>query len=100
MNELFPNAKALLTWLIGFIGTLLGLLGIVALGFVRNHLKANYVNKEDLEKICGEMTAARERMHEENTGRFETLREDISTGQTETNRRLDALMQNQMRPWR
>lgn len=100
MDELFPTAKALLAWMVGVIGTLGGLLALVVNALFRNYLKAHYVTKEDLEKLCSDMSTSRERMHQENTGRFEALREDICNLQNESNRRLDALMQAQMRPYR
>lgn len=87
MNELFPTAKALLTWMIGIIGTLLGLLGAVALGFIRNHMKAHYVTKEDLAEMRADMSADRQRMHDENQKKLNS----IELAVTGTHKRMDDL---------
>lgn len=87
MNEVFPTAKELLTWAFGIIGTLLGFLGVVALGFIRSHMKANYVTKEDLAAMRDELSEERQRQHAEGQRKLDA----IQTAVTGTHQRLDQL---------
>lgn len=87
MNELFPNAKALLTWTFGIIGTLLGLLGVIAMAFVRSYMKANYVTKEDLAVMREELSEERARQHSEGQRKLDSIQNAV----TGTHQRLDQL---------
>lgn len=73
MNELLSDTKAILLWLFGIIGTLLGTLGVIALSVLRGHIKR-------IDKLEAEVVRRAE---------FEQLRTDFQTKHVENVGKLD-----------
>lgn len=67
MNELLSDTKAVLLWLFGIIGTLLGVLGVIALHILRGHIRR-------IDKLEAEVVRRAE---------FEQLRTDFQTKHVE-----------------
>lgn len=74
MNEVLADTKAVLLWLFGVIGTLLGILGAVALSILRGHIKridkleAEVVRRAEFDQLRADFQAK----HVENVGKLDT----------------------------
>jgi uncharacterized membrane-anchored protein YhcB (DUF1043 family) len=90
MNEILADTKTVLLWLFGTIGTLLGILGAVALSILKGHVKR--IDKLEAESVRrAEFDQFRADMREEHQDNIRRL-DEIKAETTGTNKRLDELM--------
>lgn len=77
MNEILSDTKAVLLWLFGIIGTLLGILGAVAMSILRGHIKR-------IDKLEMEVVRRKE---------FDQLRTDLRGEHEENGEKLDRIVE-------
>lgn len=81
MNELLSDTPRVLWALFGIIGTLIGVIGAIALYVFKGHVKRidfieeNFVSKTDLDRRFEEMYSRQDQRHDDNLGQFEDLKE-------------------------
>jgi hypothetical protein len=72
MNEILSDTRAVLLWLFGVIGTLLGIIGLFAMSILRRHigridkLEAEVVRRAEFDRLRADSQAK----HKENTDRL------------------------------
>lgn len=91
MNEILADTKAVLLWLFGIIGTLLGVLGAVAMGILKGHIKridkleAECVRRAEFDQLRADF----QMKHVENVGKLDGGFSRIETLMREDRKQTD-----------